>query len=70
MVMSLTAFDELQCNHLSVREGSAMVAKQLVHEMCREGLPPDVINGSAAISICDKGGWWQRVAAFLDEMRV
>eukprot|EP00973_Karenia_brevis_P034680 4785837-Karenia_brevis.AAC.1 len=37
--------------------------------MCSRGLSPDVISFSAAISACEKGGQWQRVAPLLNEMR-
>eukprot|EP00973_Karenia_brevis_P001183 161986-Karenia_brevis.AAC.1 len=34
-----------------------------------QGLSHDVISFSAAISVCEKGGQWQRVAPLLDEMK-
>eukprot|EP00973_Karenia_brevis_P071854 9985775-Karenia_brevis.AAC.1 len=41
----------------------------LFYELRREGLLPDMITFSAAISACEKGGQWERVAPLLDEMR-
>eukprot|EP00973_Karenia_brevis_P030088 4146948-Karenia_brevis.AAC.1 len=37
--------------------------------MCRRGLSPNVIRFNAAISAYDKGGQWQHVAPWFDEMR-
>ena len=36
--------------------------------MCKASVSIDVISFSAAISVCEKGGRWQRALCLLDDM--
>eukprot|EP00973_Karenia_brevis_P047058 6531756-Karenia_brevis.AAC.1 len=71
--------DQLQCSHLGMREGWAVAAScaiarcdatvqgQLLRSFFFRSL--HVISFYAAISACEMGGQWQRVAPLLDEMQ-